>query len=118
DIMENLGHEPNKVYGTAHFGPGPGSTQISRNLTLSTGDFSSDFHVFSIIWDINSIKWLVDEQVYSTVSNLDVGSATYPFNEDFFFILNVAVGGAWPGNPDATTTFPQKMQVDYVRVYQ
>jgi beta-glucanase (GH16 family) len=118
DIMEMLGHEPNKVYGTAHFGPGPGSTQFGRNYTLPSGDFSDNFHVFSINWDRNTIQWLVDGTVFSTFTNADANGATYPFNEDFYFILNLAVGGNWPGSPDATTAFPQQMLVDYIRVYQ
>jgi hypothetical protein len=118
DIMEMVGHEPNKVHGTVHFGPGPGSIQSTGSYTLPTSDFSGDFHVFSIIWDVNTIQWLVDGKVFKTFSNTDVGNATYPFNEDFYFIINLAVGGNWPGSPDATTTFPQQLVVDYIRVYQ
>lgn len=118
DIMELVGHEPNKVYGTVHFGPGPSSTQYSRGYQLPTADFSTDFHVYSIIWDSNSIQWLVDGQVFSSFTKTDVGSATYPFNEEFYFIINLAIGGNWPGSPDATTVFPQQLVVDYIRVYQ
>ena len=118
DIMELVGHEPNKVYGTVHFGPGPASIQFSRGYTLAATDFSNDFHVFSIVWDSNFIQWLVDGHLYASFTKTDVGSATYPFNEDFYFIINLAVGGNWPGSPDATTTFPQQLVVDYIRVYQ
>ena len=118
DIMEMLGHEPNKTYGTLHFGPGPGSVQINKSFTLPTGSFYDEFHVFSLVWKQDQIQWLVDGNVYATASKLDVGSNNYPFNEQFYFIINLAVGGQWPGNPDATTTFPQWMIVDYVRVYQ
>lgn len=119
DLMELVGHEPGKVYGTLHFGPGPGSTQISRSYTLSGGaSFNDEFHVFSIEWKLDQIKWYVDGILFSTVNKADVGSATYPFNESFFFIFNLAVGGNWPGSPDATTVFPQWLIVDYVRVYQ
>jgi len=118
DLMEMVGHEPNKVYGTLHFGPGPGSTQIGKNFTLPSGTFSDEFHVFSLIWKQDQIQWLVDGNVYGTANKSDFGSNNYPFNENFYFIFNVAVGGQWPGNPDATTTFPQQMIVDYVRVYQ
>ncbi len=118
DMMELLGHEPNKVYGTLHFGPGPGSTQIGKNFTLPTGSFSDEFHVFSLIWKQDQIQWLVDGNVYGTANKADFGSNNYPFNEQFYFIVNLAIGGQWPGNPDATTTFPQWMIVDYVRVYQ
>jgi len=118
DIMEMVGHEPNKVHGTVHFGPGPGSTQFGRSYTLTNTDFSADFHVFSISWDTNVINWYVDGNLFGTFTNADAGSATYPFNEDFYFIINLAVGGNWPGSPDATTTFPQELVVDYIRVYQ
>jgi beta-glucanase (GH16 family) len=118
DIMEYLGHETNKVYGTLHFGPGPGSTQISRSHTLSTTNFYDEFHVFSLEWKQDQIKIFVDGILYSTVNKPDVGAATWPFNEDFFFIFNLAVGGNWPGSPDASTYFPQWLIVDYVRVYQ
>ncbi|HYH16028.1 MAG TPA: glycoside hydrolase family 16 protein, partial [Flavisolibacter sp.] len=118
DIMEMVGHEPNKVYGTVHYGPGPGSTQISKGYTLPSGTFNDDFHVFSIVWDLNEIKWYVDGNLFSTVNKSSFGTNTYPFNEEFFFIINLAVGGNWPGNPDATTTFPQQLIVDYIRVYQ
>jgi Glycosyl hydrolases family 16/Calx-beta domain len=118
DIMELVGHEPNKAHGTVHYGPGPGSIQFNRSYTLTNTDFSADFHVFSITWDANIIQWYVDGNLFGTFTNTDAGSATYPFNEDFYFIMNLAVGGNWPGSPDATTTFPQELVVDYVRVYQ
>ena len=118
DMMELLGHEPNKTYGTLHFGPGPGSTQINKSYVLPSGTFSDEFHVFSIIWKQDQIQWLVNGTVYGTANKADFGSNNYPFNEQFYFIINLAVGGQWPGNPDATTTFPQWMIVDYVRVYQ
>ncbi|TDH26959.1 glycosyl hydrolase family protein [Segetibacter sp. 3557_3] len=118
DIMELLGHEPNKTYGTLHYGPGPGSTQINKSFVLPSGDFSSEFHVFSLDWKQDQIQWLVDGNVFGTASKANFGSTNYPFNEQFYFIINLAVGGQWPGNPDATTTFPQWMIVDYVRVYQ
>ena len=119
DIMELVGHEANKVYGTLHYGPGPGSIQISRNYTLAGGaTFNDEFHVFSLEWKLDQIKIFVDGNLFSTVVKADVGANTWPFNEDFFFIFNLAVGGNWPGNPDATTYFPQWLIVDYVRVYQ
>ncbi|RYY89021.1 MAG: glycosyl hydrolase family protein [Chitinophagaceae bacterium] len=119
DLMELVGHEPGKVYGTLHYGPGPGSTQISRGYTLPGGaTFNDEFHVFSIEWKQDQIKWLVDGNVFSTVNRADIGSMNWPFNEQFFLIFNLAVGGNWPGNPDATTRFPQWLVVDYIRVYQ
>ncbi len=118
DIMELVGHEPGKTHGTVHFGPGPGSTQISRSYSLPSGRFNDQFHVFSVEWKEDQIRWCMDDVLFSTVNKADVGTATYPFNEEFFFIINLAVGGNWPGNPDATTSFPQWLIVDYVRVFQ
>lgn len=118
DIMEMLGHEPSKVYGTVHYGPGPGSTQISRPYSLSSSSFYDQFHVFSLEWSQDELKWYVDNQLFSTVKKADVGSNTWPFNEEFYLIINLAVGGNWPGNPDANTSFPQWMILDYVRAYK
>jgi len=118
DMMENIGHEPNRTYGTLHFGPGPGSTQLGRNYTLPSGIFNDEFHVFSLEWKQDQIKWLVDGVAYSTYTIADFGSNNYPFNEDFFLIINMAVGGNWPGSPDSNTYFPQWLILDYVRVYQ
>lgn len=118
DIMELLGHEPNKVYGTMHWGNvGSGSTHIGGNYTLPMEDFSQKFHVFTLIWDANKIEWYVDDQKYFT-GNKSVVTGNYPFDLPFFFILNLAVGGDWPGIPDANTVFPQRMIVDYIRVFQ
>jgi beta-glucanase (GH16 family) len=119
DIMEMVGHEAGKVYATMHYGPGPGSINISRGYTLPGGAlFNDEFHVFSMEWKLDQIKCYVDGILYSTVNKADLGPNIYPFNENFFFIMNLAVGGNWPGSPDASTNFPQWMVVDYVRVYQ
>ncbi len=118
DIMEMIGHQPSTSYGTLHFGPGPGSTQLGRNYVLPSGKFNDEFHVFSLEWKQDQIKWLIDGTVFSSYSISDFGSNNYPFNEDFFLILNLAVGGNWPGNPDAGTYLPQWFIVDYIRVYQ
>lgn len=118
DIMELLGHEPNKVYGTMHWGIArQGSTHIGGNYTLPREDFSEKFHVFSIVWDSTKIEWYVDDQKYFTGNKSQV-NGNYPFDKPFFFILNLAVGGNWPGNPDNTTVFPQRMIIDYIRVFQ
>jgi beta-glucanase (GH16 family)/uncharacterized protein YcfL len=118
DIMELLGHQPNTVYGTMHWGQaGQGSTHIGNSYVLSDGDFSQKFHVFSIVWDSSKIEWYVDNVKYFTGNKSDV-TGNYPFDKSFFFLLNVAIGGNWPGAPDASTVFPQRMIVDYVRVYQ
>jgi beta-glucanase (GH16 family) len=117
--MELVGTYPGRVTGTMHWKPLTG-TSLSRgaNYLLPSGDFSQEFHVFSIIWTQDNIKWYVDDQLFLSNSSADVGAANYPFNADQFFIFNVAVGGNWPGPPDYTTVFPQRMFVDYVRVFQ
>jgi beta-glucanase (GH16 family) len=118
DIMELLGHQPAKAYGTMHWGNvGAGSTHIGSEYTLGNGNFSDKFHVFTIIRSADKIEWFVDEQKFFTGNTTDV-TGDNPFDKPFFFILNVAVGGHWPGNPDANTSFPQRMIVDYVRVFE
>ena len=119
DIMENIGREPALVHGTIH-GPGySGTNCISRPYSLPDKTaFADDFHVYAVEWTTNQIKWLVDGQDYHTVTptNLPPGT-TWIYNEAQYLLLNLAVGGKWPGKPDATTVFPQHMLVDYVRVY-
>ena len=87
----------------------------SRAIACPTQDFSQQFHVFSLIWAQDSLQFLVDNQVYVNGSSQNVSSGVYPFNSPFLFIFNVAVGGDWPGPPDNTTIFPQRMFVDNVR---
>lgn len=119
DIMENIGKEPAIVHGTIH-GPGySGANGIGKAYSLSSGAFADDYHVYAIEWEPNVIRWYVDGTLYSTLTpaNLPSGSR-WVYDHNFFIILNLAVGGNWPGNPDDTTVFPQQMLVDYVRVYQ
>ena len=119
DIMELIGTYPGRVYATMHWKTAGGAHgSKGSNFSLSSGDFSSQFHVFSMIWSQDLIKCYIDDQIYLTVTSTDVGAASYPFNTDQFFIFNVAVGGDWPQSPDASTLFPQRMFVDYVRVFQ
>lgn len=119
DIMENVGKDPKTTVGTLHYGPGPGSTQYSRSTTIGN-DLGDEFHVYSLEWKEDEIKWFLDGTLFSTAkrSDLMLGGTAYPFNSDFFFIINLAVGGNWPGAPDATTVFPQYYVIDYVRLYQ
>lgn len=120
DIMENIGREPSIVHGTIH-GPGySGGDGIGAAYTLPNDQrFADDFHVYAIEWSGNTIRWYVDGRLYQTLTpkNLPAGKA-WVFDHPFFLLLNVAVGGGWPGSPDKTTTFPQTMLVDYVRVYR
>jgi beta-glucanase (GH16 family) len=119
DIMENIGREPAIAHGTLH-GPGySGASGIGRADTLSHGAYADDFHVFAVSWRPNEIRWFVDGREYHrmTPANLPAGTK-WVFDHPFFLLLNVAVGGGWPHDPDASTTFPQRMIVDYVRVYR
>lgn len=120
DIMENIGREPSIVHGTFH-GPGySGGSGISAAYALPNGQkFSDNFHTFAVEWEPRVMRFYVDGLLYKTRTPADLPAGTsWVFDHTFFIILNVAVGGGWPGNPDATTVFPQQMLVDYVRVYR
>lgn len=124
DIMEVLGHQPDATYGTIHYG-NP-HEQKQKSLTLRHGYFSDDFHVFGLEWTPGCLRWLVDDVCYyvennwfSTTEGRELLPFPAPFNHEFYIILNLAVGGDWPGNPDETTDFSNvRMEVDWVRVYQ
>ena len=116
DIMEMKGGEnsDNLVYGTAHWEQG-GHVFYGQTITNDSGKLSEDYHVYSLIWDEESISWFFDDINYNSVDiNPDALSA---FREEFFIILNIAVGGDFPGSPDNTTIFPQWMIIDYIRVF-
>ncbi|MFD6340785.1 ricin-type beta-trefoil lectin domain protein [Streptomyces sp. NPDC060210] len=117
DIMENVGFEPGTVHGTLH-GPGySGSGGIGAGYTLPNGQaFADAFHTFAIDWSPNAITWSVDGNVYQTRTPADLGGRSWVFNKPFFIILNLAVGGYWPGDPNGSTPFPSQLVVDYVRV--
>jgi len=119
DIMEVIGKNPSQVVGSFHWKKADGSEgTFNHTHNLATGDFSQEFHVFSLIWGHDSLQILVDDMPYVKASRKDLTDGVYPFDNPFFFIFNVAVGGDWPGPPDGTTPFPQRMFVDYVRVFQ
>lgn len=120
DIMELVGSSPSTVHGTIHFGADwTQHNYVGQGTSLPSGEtFADEFHVFSIDWNEDGITWFIDDQPFYSVTSTVTGGQPYPFDNPFFFILNVAVGGQWPGYPDATTTFPQFMAVDYVRVFQ
>lgn len=120
DIMENIGHEPSTVHGTIH-GPGySGGNAIGRPYELPEGErFADEFHVFALEWEPGALRWYVDGELFSTVTPDDIPTGTeWVYDHPFFLIFNIAVGGNWPGYPDDTTTFPQTMEIDYVRVLQ
>jgi beta-glucanase (GH16 family) len=117
DIMENVGSEPGSVHGTIH-GPGySGANGVGAGYTLPGGQsFADGFHTFAVDWSPNSITWSVDGNAYETRTPADIGGNQWVFDHPFFIILNLAVGGYWPGNPDGNTQFPAQLVVDYVHV--
>jgi beta-glucanase (GH16 family) len=119
DIMELIGTYPSRTYGTSHWASSSGA-HGSKNggYDLQSGNFSQQFHVFSIVWTADAIKWYVDDQLFLTNTKAETDNGNYPFDKPQFFIFNVAVGGDWPGPPDGSTSFPQRMFVDYIRVFQ
>lgn len=119
DIMEHPTNEVNKIYGTVHTsaynsftGSGP------RGGTVVIPDAESAFHLYAVEWTPEKIDFFVDEQKYFTFQNNHSGFQTWPFDQPFYIILNMAVGGGWVGDPTSSTIFPAVMEVDYVRVYQ
>lgn len=120
DIMENIGREPGRVHGSLH---GPSTTNRTSDatsiFTLPAGQaFADDFHVYAIEWEPGVVRFYVDSNLYLAFAQSQWPTGgTWVFDHPFFIILNVAVGGNWPGSPDRTTVFPQRMLVDYVRVY-
>ena len=114
DIMENIGKEPATVHGSLH-GDGYDST---ASYSLGSGKFADDFHIYAVEWEPSEVRFYVDGHLYDTRTQSVVPAGkVWAFDHPFFILLNVAVGGYWPGNPDATSSFPQTMLVDYVRVY-
>lgn len=118
DIMENIGSEPLAVHGTLH-GPGySGGNGLTSTYRLPNNQpFANAFHVYRADWTRNSVTFSVDGQKYSTRTPADTRGNQWVFDHKFFIILNLAVGGAWPGSPDSSTKFPQTLIVDYVRVF-
>jgi beta-glucanase (GH16 family) len=120
DIMEKVGFEPSTVHGSLH-GPGYSKNDpLTGAFTLPRpARFSDDFHLFAVEWEPREIRFYVDDTLYETQTAESVPPGKrWVFDHPFYLLLNVAVGGYWPGNPDATTAFPVNMLVDYVRVYR
>ncbi len=111
DIMEFLGHQPTVLYGTLHYTTFRGEKKSTSGTWTGDVDFSKDFHLYALEWEPDSIRWYIDGHLLHATT---VGIPHAPH----YLILNTAVGGGWPGNPDATTRFPQYHDIDYVRVYQ
>ena len=117
DVMEYLGSKPTSIFGTVH-GPGySGGEAITKNFNLANDRFDTDFHIFGIEWGENFINFYVDKVLYNQITPKDV-KGEWVFNQPFYIILNLAVGGSFPGKPNEETIFPQTMTVDYVKVYK
>jgi beta-glucanase (GH16 family) len=120
DIMENIGKEPGTVHGSLH---GPSTNNPTSDLTqifsLPVGqNLAEDFHLYAVEWETGRVRFYLDSHLYATFDSSQWPTGgKWVFDHPFFIILNVAVGGDWPGSPDASTKFPQTMLVDYVRVY-
>jgi beta-glucanase (GH16 family) len=116
DIMENFGINPAQVQGNVH-GPGfSGADGISGALDAAAS-LADDFHVYAVRWEPARIRWYLDQTCYHTVTPADLRGRPWLFDHDFYLLLNVAVGGTASVPPDSSTTFPQTMLVDYIRVY-
>ncbi len=121
DIVEVVGHEPSTLHGTIHYGsPWPQNQSNGSDYQLESGTVADDFHTYCIEWSEGRIQWFIDGELYHEITEWSSSGGAFPapFDQPFYLILNVAVGGNWPGNPDGTTVFPARMEVDYVRVYQ
>jgi beta-glucanase (GH16 family) len=117
DIMEFIGREPDHIYATVHAPGYSGGNGRGSSMTVSADTLKNDFHIYAIEWEKDEIRWYFDDQEYFRLTPADV-PGEWIFDHPFFIILNLAVGGTWPGYPDDTTEFPQFLYVDYVRVYQ
>ncbi len=120
DIMENIGGEPGTVHGSLHSSSTVSRTSDSTaSFSLPVGqDVAADFHLYAVEWEPRTVRFYVDSNLYATFTQSQwPAGGSWAFDHPFFIILNVAVGGSWPGSPDSTTVFPQHMLVDYVRVY-
>jgi beta-glucanase (GH16 family) len=136
DVMEAKGQEAGKVLGTLHFGSRwPANTLVSKEYVLPDKGSIAQFHVYAVEWEPGEIRWYVDDHLYSvqtfwwSSNKVDGGKGAKPLNESelnpwpapfdqpFYLVMNLAVGGKFLGNPDRTTAFPAEMVIDYVRVY-
>ncbi|GAB1448031.1 hypothetical protein MASR2M44_10360 [Bacteroidota bacterium] len=119
DLLEGKGQEPTKTWGTIHYGSyAPQNKYSGETYTLPSGNFTDDFHTFTVIWKPDSIKWYVNGQLFATRTPKDLGGYNWPFRHNFHPIINLAVGGNFLGNPDGSTPDTATLQVDYIRIYQ
>lgn len=118
DVMESVGSQPATVYGSAH-GPGFTGASITYFYTLPSGLLSDAYHVYAVDWQPGKLDYSIDGTLYETIKAAMLApTETWVFDKPYFLLLNLAVGGNWPGSPDASTTFPANLTVDYVRVFR
>jgi len=117
DVMEHIGKTPDNIYGTLH-GPGYSGSSGLGSATISKTSLYNDFHTYTVEWNQEGIKWFFDGTEYHKVIKKYIDDEKWPFDDKFFILINLAVGGYWPGYPSETTQFPQSYTIDYVRVYQ
>ena len=119
DIMEHVGYDLGVVHGSVHTEAYNHKINTQRSSARKIANVDTEFHVYSIIWDKDKISFFIDDVQYFLFENDQQGNyKTWPFDQRFHLLINIAVGGDWPGNPDNSTNFPRKMLVDYVRVYE
>tara|TARA_Y100000996_G_scaffold269614_1_gene212226 strand:+ start:30 stop:863 length:834 start_codon:yes stop_codon:yes gene_type:complete len=119
DIMEHVGYDPGRVHGSIHTGSYNHKINTQRGGSKLLDKISSKFYVYAIEWYEDRIDFLIDDAKYFSFQNDGKNDFnTWPFNQRFHLLINIAVGGDWPGSPDETTQFPTEMEVEYVRVYE
>ena len=120
DVMETLGHAPSVVHGTLHGPVGFTQTAWAQGRSFTAPEsLAEGFHTYRIIWTPDTVEWALDGVVFSRISTSDLAANNrWAFDHDFHVLLNLSVGGNWPGSPDAATPFPSQLLVDWVRVYQ
>jgi len=116
DIMELRGSQPKELLSTMHYGTSTADHRYKGITKQLSENLSDDYHIFTVIRSKDQLRFFLDGQIYYTFTGSD--ASPFPFNNPFFVILNVAVGGNFDGDPDASTVFPQQMQVDYVKYFQ
>ena len=119
DIMEHVGYDLGVVHGSVHTEAYNHKINTQRSSAKKITNVDTEFHVYSVIWDKDKISFFIDDIQYFLFENDQQGNyKTWPFDQRFHLLINIAVGGDWPGNPNNSTNFPRTMLIDYVRVYE